>query len=445
MEVEQPSEATVLMASETQKMTLDVEADASKASKDLRAHLLQKANELIAVAFQHDLVTLYVDDEACPILSVLKTRGSDPFYVDQALLHANLSVNDEGVLEFSLLSPNRELIRDIAQVYDLNSELPVLLKELSDSELESCSGFQWQDPRLGTLFQRLRKSDIDTTLIERYNGSIIYRSRTCKYSYNKVDDWNEKLSFFTNQCKNCQTYLSDLDVKYTGGQILKTSATLSDESLEQEKTVISDDNKRKRGRPKGSKNKSYLIPIEEEDVKLEKTENDENDDPSERVLVDDPDYVFGSTEVADDDDNDEADLGQDSDLSAASNLRRGFRKRITTKRQKALLETKRKRGRPPLKVGPIDCPDCGKTYDTAKDYRKHCLEHANSFACTLGECVKRFKSQKDLDVHLRKHRGEKPYVCSECDKAYAIRQDLRMHMRKHTGLYYSISHFNVAW
>ena len=58
-------------------------------------------------------------------------------------------------------------------------------------------------------------------------------------------------------------------------------------------------------------------------------------------------------------------------------LQKGFRKRITTKRQRAMLETKRKRGRPPIRVGPIDCTDCGRTFDNVKDYRKHSLEHIN--------------------------------------------------------------------
>ena len=153
----------------------------------------------------------------------------------------------------------------------------------------------------------------------------------------------------------------------------------------------------------------------------------------ERVLVnsDDPDFIYGTEDLALED---EAPSTGDSSENQKLNLQKGLRKRITTKRQKALLETKRKRGRPPIKVGPIDCSDCHKIFDNVKDYRKHCLEHINSFACSFEDCVKRFKSQKDLDIHHRKHRGEKPYVCTDCGKAYAIRQDLRLHFRtQHTG------------
>ena len=81
-------------------------------------------------------------------------------------------------------------------------------------------------------------------------------------------------------------------------------------------------------------------------------------------------FFVGNEDIAMEDDPLDTDYQQ---------LKRGLRKRITTKRQKALLETKRKRGRPPIKVGPIDCPDCGKAFETAKDYRKHCVEHTNRY------------------------------------------------------------------
>ena len=81
-------------------------------------------------------------------------------------------------------------------------------------------------------------------------------------------------------------------------------------------------------------------------VKQENDENDPSNVDNERVLVktDDPDYIYGNEDIAMEDDPMDTDYNQ---------LKRGFRKRITTKRQKALLETKRKRGRPPIKVGPI--------------------------------------------------------------------------------------------
>ena len=71
---------------------------------------------------------------------------------------------------------------------------------------------------------------------------------------------------------------------------------------------------KKRGRPKGSKNKNYFV--YDHEIKshfMAKTENEENDDPSllqtgmgtERVLVksDDPDFIYGTEDVAMDGDD----------------------------------------------------------------------------------------------------------------------------------------------
>ena len=155
----------------------------------------------------------------------------------------------------------------------------------------------------------------------------------------------------------------DMPKTETSGELLSHSEEKSD-----------DQEKRKRGRPKGSKNKNYYLDLGRKRNILEKSgwktlicdlfsaptdrdsknsqvkqENDENDPSNvdnERVLVktDDPDYIYGNEDIAMEDDPMDTDYNQ---------LKRGFRKRITTKRQKALLETKRKRGRPPIKVGPI--------------------------------------------------------------------------------------------
>ena len=382
--------------------------------------------------------TIFLDDED-PLISVLPLN-SDPFYIDQSLLHANIRVNDESLVEFTFLTPNREPY-DIIYITDYAEQLPTLLQRLQSHSLSACQGFYSNDPRWDTLFLRLRKFDMDRSLTEKYNGKIIYRPRNCSYLFSKEPEDSPVSPMLSSQCEKCQEYLMELDKKYMNGKLFHELVPSSVDTVATD--VAEAEGKKRRGRPKGSKNKSFLqttiaqdgeIPMEE-DLKFENDENDPSvlgtsvDDSGERVLVnsDDPDFIYGTEDIA---------LEEDVADERKVSVQKGLKKRITTKRQKALLATKRKRGRPPIKVGPIDCSNCDKIFDNGKDYRKHCLEHINSFACSFGDCVKRFKLQKDLDIHLRKHRGEKPYVCTECDKAYAIKQDLRLHIRtQHTGKY----------
>ena len=424
-----------------------VEVTNDEFSVQEKTELLQRVCDHIKEKFS-DWITLFFQENN-PLLSIIQAKN-DPFYVDQALLHANIQVSNSGVLEGTILTPNREIIHKIPlkEFNDLDEVLDKLKQDVS-----SCTGFSWNDPRLGTLFQRLRKSDIDSSLIERFNGDIIYRSRACQYVLDNSSE--EVFDAFTTQCLQCRNYLIELDKKYMGGTILTPHAEEDgalepkNELLDTEDTSVAQESfegvqleKKKRGRPKGSKNKNYFTVVDENTTA---TDLKENNDPemdcadikAERVLVnsDDPDFIYGTEEVTLA--MTEDDLNEDN--TKVMHHQKGLRKRITTKRQRAMLETKRKRGRPPIKVGPIDCSDCGKTFDHVKEYRKHSLEHINSFPCTMGDCVKRFKSQKDLDIHIRKHKGEKPYVCTECDKAYAIRQDLRLHIRtQHTGKFLKI-------
>ena len=433
-------------------------------SRDEKTELLRKVCDHINEKFgELQLITLFFassNQDNNPLLSIIQPQN-DPFYIDQALLHANIQVSDSGALEATVLTPNREIIHKIS-VKEFDDDLNEVLNKFNQ-DLSSCTGFNWNDTRLGTLFHRLRKSDIDSSLIERFNGDIIYRSRACQFVFDNSSSGSSRSSeegmCFTTQCLQCQNYLIDLDKKYMGGTILKPPTEATD-SIEAKKEFLDSDEspaiitqeqtdgfpveKKKRGRPKGSKNKNYFTVIGETNTTdAEPADLKENDDPefdlaelkAERVLVnsDDPDFIYGTEEVTLA--MTEDDLNEDN--SRVIQHQKGLRKRITTKRQRAMLETKRKRGRPPIRVGPIDCTDCGKTFDHVKDYRKHSLEHINSFPCAMGDCVKRFKSQKDLDIHIRKHKGEKPYVCTECDKAYAIRQDLRLHIRtQHTGKFH---------
>ena len=125
--------------------------------------------------------------------------------------------------------------------------------------------------------------------------------------------------FEPKQCKKCREYITELDDKYFGGVILakpinpsaipKTEpmdSLLRDIADSESNAEDFDKGKRKRGRPKGSKNKNYypstLEMLTSEETKgqhLEeslKQENDENnpDVDNERILVHpNPDYIYG--------------------------------------------------------------------------------------------------------------------------------------------------------
>ena len=125
-------------------------------------------------------------------------------------------------------------------------------------------------------------------------------------------------SFEPKQCKKCREYIKELDDKYFGGVILATKPinpnaipkieptdTLRD--IAADNTDDFESSKRKRGRPKGSKNKNYYSTLEmltaSEESKTAgllgerlKHENDENnpDVDNERILVHpNPDYIYG--------------------------------------------------------------------------------------------------------------------------------------------------------
>jgi hypothetical protein len=240
------------------------------ASKEDKCAKLTHINELISQNFANDLLTIFVDDDVKPLLSILKT-SMDPFFVDQAALHANVVVDNNLIVSCSILTPNRELIRDIVTIENIATDLTPILEELILSKTTACQGFQELDHRFGSLFQRLRKSDIANLLIERFNGNIIFRSRSCNFI-----TANDGQEFFTSQCKNCQFFLADLDNKYAGGKILEQSAAAAagvllpnmDPKAEPDSAQDTDDQelstsadqhntlKRKRGRPKGSNNMS---------------------------------------------------------------------------------------------------------------------------------------------------------------------------------------------
>ena len=216
-----------VMPDEDETISVQVES----VSREIKDQLLKEVSQILE-EFSKDFVTIYLEHSSEPLLSILPLR-SDPFYIDVAKLHANITITELGQVAFTFLTPNRERFEDEVIISDIASEIPPLLEKLLSSELISCSGFNWQDSRLGTLFQRLRKSDIDWSLIEKFDGNVVYRSRSCQFVHTLN---TEPHPFFTQQCQNCQNYLQELDNKYTGGRLLnlKTESEIMDSDLMQD-------------------------------------------------------------------------------------------------------------------------------------------------------------------------------------------------------------------
>ena len=106
-ETDQPNETTPAAPVVETEELVEVTSNSPVIGIDEKQSLLQKVSETINGTFPHQFITLYFANGADPLLSVIQPQN-DPFYVDQALLHANIKVNDEsGKLEASILTPNR--------------------------------------------------------------------------------------------------------------------------------------------------------------------------------------------------------------------------------------------------------------------------------------------------------------------------------------------------
>ncbi len=387
---------------ETPSLEPEAATGKSKPTRDFVLEKLQVASQFIASSeWANELVTILVEGNDRPRLCVLRTIA-DPFLVDQSALRLNLEVvDDDPRLKLTVVTSSRSRVGDSVFVDDLDKDLAPALAQVSNGQLKMCHGFKENDVTWNELLSRIRKSDLANILIECYDGNVIYRARSCRIVDESFSGClaGKRSDLWRVQCIECQAMLSDLDEKYLGGRLLdnqdvelSAKIEIGDES-DAMMTAGGDGDpslspaKRRRGRPKGSKNKNFTLPVSMIEVKKE---NDENEDPilsGEKVLVkeDDPDFLYGDDNIAlFDDREDPDDKGHPGGGSSGvggvgrGNVKRGLKQRITTKRQKALFMTKRKRGRPPTRVGPFDCPECDKSFVAIKEYRKHCVRMFDS-------------------------------------------------------------------
>ena len=79
--------------------------------------------------------------------------------------------------------------------------------------------------------------------------------------------------------------------------------------------------------------------------------------------------------------------------------------------------------------------DCGKTYTTKHDLRRHFLSHIgdSQFRCYSGDCAGtiRYCDKQALARHIHlKHTTERPFECDICNKRFTYLHNLTTHRRK---------------
>ena len=86
-----------------------------------------------------------------------------------------------------------------------------------------------------------------------------------------------------------------------------------------------------------------------------------------------------------------------------------------------------------LSYGRQKCPECGKTYCTAGDMKRH-IDHAHSdesfVTCQI--CDKRFEYKQNVERHMKEIHGEERHGCEKCPATYLRKSDLQEHIKEGT-------------
>ncbi|XP_078461976.1 uncharacterized protein LOC144941632 isoform X4 [Lampetra fluviatilis] len=83
---------------------------------------------------------------------------------------------------------------------------------------------------------------------------------------------------------------------------------------------------------------------------------------------------------------------------------------------------------------PFPCEECGRSFASPADLKKHAVVHASGrWPHLCDACGKCFSKASHLTRHRRTHTGERPYECDLCGKAFSQVPNLKRHRRTHSG------------
>ena len=329
---------------------------------------------------------------------------------------------EEGGCGARLVSlPHRHPVASLHLTGPADLQLVSSMVAEAGSRYTSCCGLGL-DPReveqLDSL--QLEAGDLRQLLIESYEGQLGLRSRHCSF----VLEREEVRAGVRAECGPCQLLCTSLRAKYlaTAGLEVKEEASA-----------------RKRGRPRGSRNKakdSVSIPeIDTElviDSKVMKTDYVD-------VAVDYGHDRTDDTEHAEGDDlyTDIHNTDEDAELN----------KPDAEVVEESLVKYDDKRPRGDSKYE-LFCgyEDCDRQFDSQYEYKIHLQQHAGEGAviCNTLDCNKVFFSQEDLDTHMQGH-SQVGFSCNTCTKSFTSKADLKTHQKTHSGWCQSFSFFKMLF